>query len=59
MELLKAGAESDKQDIDGHLAIQLAPDKQVRSESTTSGAVRLSQANVRIGSPIYTSEHRT
>ena len=29
MELLKAGAESDKEDADGHLAIQLAPDKQV------------------------------
>ena len=32
MELLKAGAEYDKEDIDGHLAIQLAPDKQVASD---------------------------
>ena len=59
MELLKAGAEFDKEDMDGHLAIQLAPDKQVRTESTASGAVRLSRANVRIGSPFYTSERRT
>lgn len=27
--LLKAGAESDKRDADGHLAIDLAPDKKV------------------------------
>ena len=59
MELLKAGAEFDKEDMDGHLAIQLAPDKQVRGESTTSGAVRLSLANVRTGPPVYPSERRT
>ena len=29
--LLKAGAESDKQDVDGFLAIDLAPDTQVRT----------------------------
>ena len=29
MELLKAGAEVDKKDIDGHLAIDLAPDTKV------------------------------
>ena len=28
--LLKAGAETDKKDVDGFLAIDLAPDKQVR-----------------------------
>ena len=27
--LLKAGAETDKRDVDGHLAIDLAPDKKV------------------------------
>jgi hypothetical protein len=27
--LLKAGAETDRKDIDGYLAIDLAPDKQV------------------------------
>jgi 26S proteasome non-ATPase regulatory subunit 10 len=30
--LLKAGAETDKKDVDGHLAIELAPDKKVREE---------------------------
>jgi len=30
--LLKAGAETDKRDIDGNLAINLAPDKKVRTE---------------------------
>jgi 26S proteasome non-ATPase regulatory subunit 10 len=29
--LLKAGAETDKKDIDGHLAMELAPDAQVSS----------------------------
>lgn len=28
--LLKAGAETDKKDVDGHLAIELAPDSKVR-----------------------------
>jgi 26S proteasome non-ATPase regulatory subunit 10 len=28
--LLKAGAETDKRDLDGHLALDLAPDKEVR-----------------------------
>lgn len=28
--LLKAGAETDKRDVDGRLAIQLAPDQKVR-----------------------------
>jgi 26S proteasome non-ATPase regulatory subunit 10 len=28
--LLKAGAETDKKDVDGFLALDLAPDKQVR-----------------------------
>ncbi|KAJ0121715.1 hypothetical protein J7T55_008882 [Diaporthe amygdali] len=28
--LLKAGAESDKRDLEGHLALELAPDKEVR-----------------------------
>ena len=28
--LLKAGAETDKKDVDGHLAIELAPDTKVR-----------------------------
>lgn len=27
--LLKAGAETDKKDVDGHLAIELAPDTKV------------------------------
>lgn len=27
--LLKAGAETDKKDVDGYLALDLAPDKQV------------------------------
>lgn len=27
--LLKAGAETDKKDVDGHLAVDLAPDKEV------------------------------
>lgn len=27
--LLKAGAETDKKDVDGHLALELAPDSQV------------------------------
>lgn len=29
LELLKAGAETDKRDVDGHLAIDLAPDSKV------------------------------
>lgn len=29
LELLKAGAETDKRDVDGMLAIQLAPDQKV------------------------------
>jgi 26S proteasome non-ATPase regulatory subunit 10 len=29
--LLKAGAETDKKDIDGYLAIELAPDSQVNA----------------------------
>jgi hypothetical protein len=29
MVLLKAGAETDKRDVDGHLAIELAPDSKV------------------------------
>jgi 26S proteasome non-ATPase regulatory subunit 10 len=29
--LLKAGAETDKKDVDGFLALDLAPDKEVRS----------------------------
>jgi len=29
MILLKAGAETDKRDVDGHLAIELAPDSKV------------------------------
>lgn len=29
--LLKAGAETDKKDVDGHLALDLAPDAQVGS----------------------------
>lgn len=29
LELLKAGAETDKTDVDGHLAIDLAPDSKV------------------------------
>lgn len=29
MVLLKAGAETDKHDVDGHLAIELAPDSKV------------------------------
>ena len=29
MALLKAGAETDKKDVDGHLAIDLAPDSKV------------------------------
>lgn len=28
--LLKAGAETDKRDVDGRLAIQLAPDQKIR-----------------------------
>lgn len=28
--LLRAGAETDRKDVDGYLAIDLAPDKQVR-----------------------------
>lgn len=31
LELLKAGAETDKRDVDGHLAIDLAPDSKVSS----------------------------
>ena len=31
--LLKAGAETDKRDVDGHLAIDLAPDKKVNMKS--------------------------
>ena len=30
--LLKAGAETDKRDVDGNLAIDLAPDRKVRYE---------------------------
>ncbi|MCJ1243701.1 hypothetical protein MMC30_000898 [Trapelia coarctata] len=30
MVLLKAGAETDKRDVDGHLAIELAPDSKIR-----------------------------
>lgn len=30
MALLKAGAETDKRDSDGYLALDLAPDKEVR-----------------------------
>ncbi len=29
--LLKSGAETDKKDVDGHLAIEIAPDKKVRA----------------------------
>lgn len=32
LELLKAGAEMDKRDVDGHLAIDLAPDSKVSKE---------------------------
>ena len=32
--LLKAGAETDKRDVDGYLAIDLAPDKQVCMHSS-------------------------
>ena len=32
--LLRAGAESDKKDIDGHLALDLAPDKKASLERT-------------------------
>lgn len=36
--LLRAGAETDKRDVDGNLAINLAPDKKVRAlqEKTSS-----------------------
>jgi 26S proteasome non-ATPase regulatory subunit 10 len=37
--LLKAGAESDKKDVDGYLAIDLAPDAQVRLASRRRGQV--------------------
>ena len=33
--LLKAGAETDKRDVDGNLAIDLAPDKKVDIQSVT------------------------
>ena len=33
--LLKAGAETDKRDVDGNLAIDLAPDKKVNIEPAT------------------------
>ena len=32
MALLKAGAETDKKDVDGNLAIDLAPDSKVRHQ---------------------------
>ena len=35
MALLKAGAETDKKDVDGHLAIDLAPDSKVRHQCHT------------------------
>lgn len=36
--LLKAGAETDKQDMDGHLALDLAPDTKVRLARIAYGA---------------------
>ena len=36
MVLLKAGAETDKRDVDGNLAIDLAPDKKVGLQSGAS-----------------------
>lgn len=36
MALLKAGAEADKKDADGHTALDLAPDKEVRPPRITS-----------------------
>jgi len=42
--LLKAGAETDKRDVDGYLALDLAPDKEVRAPSL----IRCLLFNIRI-----------
>ena len=37
MALIKAGIESDKRDVEGYLAIDLAPDSQVRRHYNETG----------------------
>lgn len=49
MVLLKAGAETDKRDVDGHLAIELAPDSKV----CFSGRTRRFLANRVVDPKIY------
>ena len=44
--LLKAGAETDKRDVDGHLAIDLAPDAKV-SNLISHGIERADQRHCR------------
>lgn len=39
LELLKAGAETDKRDVDGHLAIDLAPDSKVSKKKIKKNSV--------------------
>lgn len=39
MALLKAGAETGKRDVDGFLALDLAPDKEVRCDMDDRGGV--------------------
>lgn len=39
MALLKAGAEADKKDTDGHTALDLAPDKEVGSRRIPSAGI--------------------
>lgn len=40
--LLKAGAEADKQDTEGHTALDLAPDKEVRLAHIHASVIFLS-----------------
>jgi len=55
--LLKAGAEHDKRDLDGHLAIELAPDQKVGILSSHS--VFEHKLMIFAGPRLYCPEHRT
>ena len=56
MIFLKAGAETDKRDVDGHLAIELAPDTKVTDCSCTINPLMLMEI---AGTEFYSTKRRT
>lgn len=56
--LLKAGAETDKKDVDGRLALELAPGMDVRASLSPSYLFRLLILTVETGPEIHPAEGR-